>query len=159
MPRGVYSARFFEVWLNSCESPALAATVEARAGDLRTLPPLAWWRHPDYERGVDDLRDAFARLSPLRPLDENALTSVRSWMSGAGGLSEFGRAALGVPRTRSRRFIGRDWMPRRAGKSWKVGPRGLSLEVLTMDERYVFLAWVIRRMELAESPDARLAPG
>ncbi len=153
---GVYSARFFEVWLNSCEAPALAATVEARAGDLRTLPSLRWWRHSDYEGGVDDLRDAFARLSPLRPLDENALTSVRSWMSGAGGLSEFGRqrwACLDALSAFHRSGLD-------AEACWQVvegWTRGLSLEVLTMDERYVFLAWVIRRTELAESQIARLA--
>ena len=143
LPRGVYSARFFEVWLNSCEAAALAATVEARAGDLRTLPSLRRWRHSDYEGGVDDLRDAFGAVCRCDRSTRSCATSVRSWISGAGGLSEFGRqrwACLDVLSAFHRSGLD-------AEACWQVvegWTRGLSLEVLTMDERYVFLAWVIR---------------
>jgi hypothetical protein len=78
--KGVHSARFFEVWLNCCEHSALAAVVAARAHDLKTLPGLSWWRRGEHEDARDDLRDAFARLAPLSPLDEDALNAVQGWM-------------------------------------------------------------------------------
>ncbi len=42
--KGMHTARFFEVWLNVCDGPMLAATVAARAADLKSLGPLPWWR-------------------------------------------------------------------------------------------------------------------
>ncbi len=149
LPRGVYSARFFEVWLNSCETPALAATVEARAGDLRTLPALRWWNHRAYDGAVDDLRDAFARLAPVRPLDENALAAIRSWMT-ASALSEQGRkrwASLDALSAFHRPGLDSE-------ACWQIvegWSRSFTLDALTLDERHLFLAWLIPRMEASES--------
>ena len=55
-------------------------TCMAVPADLSTLGPLPWWGHRDHPGAVDDLRDAFARLAPLAPIDEEALTAVQNWM-------------------------------------------------------------------------------
>lgn len=78
--KGLHTDRFFEVWLNQCDGEALAAVVETRASDLRTLGRLAWWRHGELADTRDDLRDAFARRAPMAPLDEDCLTSVQAWI-------------------------------------------------------------------------------
>ena len=39
--KGLHSARFFELWLNVCDGPALAAAVASRIADLKTFESLA----------------------------------------------------------------------------------------------------------------------
>ncbi len=80
LAKGIHSARFFEVWLNECEGPALAACVSARVGDLKTLPPLSWWRWEEWPDARDDLREGLARLAPMAPLAEETFTAVQGWM-------------------------------------------------------------------------------
>jgi hypothetical protein len=75
-----YPSRFWEIALNVCDGRRLAAVVQARASDLQSLGPLAWWNHRQYPDASNDIRDAFARRIPLAPLDENALSSVQNWM-------------------------------------------------------------------------------
>jgi len=75
--KGIHTARFYELWLNSCDEEILAALVANRAEDLRTLPVLSWWAHGDFP---DDLREAYARLSPMDPLSESSLNAVQRWM-------------------------------------------------------------------------------
>ncbi len=80
LSKGMHTARFFEIWLNTCDGATLAAIVSARVRDLRTLPNLDWWqagKHPDAR---SDVREAFARLAPLAPLPSDALTSLQDWM-------------------------------------------------------------------------------
>ena len=80
LSKGVHTGRFFEVWLNACDGPALAATVAARGRDLRTLPDLSWWDWRSVDGAADDLRDAFARNAPIAPIDEEALGAVQGWV-------------------------------------------------------------------------------
>ncbi len=79
--KATHTARFYELMLNSCDGPRLAKIVSARSRDLRTLGPLAWWNANRFPDAVNDLRDAFARLSPMVPLDEDSLIVVRNWMN------------------------------------------------------------------------------
>ncbi len=78
--KGVHASRFFEVWLNVCDAPLLAASVSARAADLKTLPVLSWWRSGQEPGARDDIREAFARLAPIAPLAEETFTTVQNWM-------------------------------------------------------------------------------
>ncbi|WP_237722433.1 hypothetical protein [Singulisphaera acidiphila] len=78
--KGVHTARFFEVWLNVCDGPTLAATVAARAADLKSLGPIPWWHSCQDPDARNDLRDAFATRSPMAPLPEAGLTAVQNWM-------------------------------------------------------------------------------
>ena len=94
LAKGVYASRFFEVWLNACEGPALAACVAARAGDLKTLPALSWWRYRKHPGATDDLGDAFARLAPMAPLDEDALAPVQAWMRRESRVESFAPAQV-----------------------------------------------------------------
>lgn len=163
LPKGAHSDRFFEVWLNSCESPALAATVAARAADLRTLRPLAWWQWREAPGANNDLRDAFARRAPLVPIDEDALAPLRAWIGAPGdrdqadSLSESARSRwLCLDALSSFHRPGLD-----AEACWQVvegWTRGLSLSVLSLNDRYLFLAWLIPRLEGDDSVRvARLA--
>lgn len=84
--KGLHTARFFEVWLNACDGSALAATVARRAADLRTLSTLSWWTADRYDGARDDLREAFARLAPMAPIEADALPLVQRWLRPAPGL-------------------------------------------------------------------------
>jgi len=165
LAKGVHSARFFEVWLNACDGPALAAAVAARAGDLRTLPALPWWRHRDHPGGADDLRDAFARLAPMAPLDEEALGAVRAWVrrgdrSGpppASALSDAGRS-----RWRCLEALSAYHRPGLGAEAcWQVVEgwyAGLPLAEVAEDDRYRFVAWLVPRLEGGDGVNvARLA--
>ena len=152
LPKGPHTDRFFEVWLNGCEPPALAATVAARASDLLTLPRLSWWGWHDRPGAQNDLREAFARLAPLVPINEDALAHVRSWIGmkrsqgAAGALSEGARLRwLCLDALSSFHRPGLD-----SDACWQLvegWARGLSLSVLSGDERHLFLAWLIPRLE------------
>ena len=76
--------RFFELMLNACDGPALAACASARAADLRSLSPLPWWPAPRTPGATGDLRDGFARIAPMAPLDVETLPAVRAWMRAPG---------------------------------------------------------------------------
>ncbi|WP_254054038.1 hypothetical protein [Singulisphaera sp. GP187] len=80
LTKGMHTGRFFEVWLNVCDGPTLAATVAARAADLKSLGSILWWHANDDPDACHDLRDAFATLSPMAPLPEDGLTAVQNWM-------------------------------------------------------------------------------
>jgi len=150
--------RFWEVALNACDGRRLAAVVAARAGDLATLGPLAWWDHPSQPGGRDDLRDAFARLAPIAPIDEESLSAVQNWMDrpAASGPPARGPrpwlSPLGLARwscidrltkdvyragitDQARRFSIRDW------------PGKLPLAEIPPDDRYRLLAWVVLKLE------------
>jgi hypothetical protein len=79
--------RFWEVILNVCDGRRLAAIIPSRVSDLVTLKPLHWWDHRHHSGASDDIRDAFARLVPIGPLnmapfaeDEKTLDSLIRWM-------------------------------------------------------------------------------
>jgi hypothetical protein len=80
LTKGLHTRRFFEVWLNVCDGPTLAASVARRAADLKSLGPIAWWRSSRETGARNDLRDAFATLAPMAPLPEDGLTSVQNWL-------------------------------------------------------------------------------
>jgi hypothetical protein len=80
LTKGMDTARFFELWLNSTPGSVLGAVIAARGSDLRTLPDLPWWNHGATPGAFDDLRDAFARLAPLAPLPEQEFPAVQAWM-------------------------------------------------------------------------------
>jgi hypothetical protein len=88
LTKGLHTARFFELWLNSIDGLALATIVAARVDDLRTLPDLKWWDHPRTPGARDDIRDAFALLAPMAPLSEHALAILQSWMRRASSVTE-----------------------------------------------------------------------
>lgn len=73
-------ARFFELMLNACDGPALAACAPSRAADLRSLAPLPWWPAARTPGATGDLRDGFARIAPMAPLEVEALPMTRLWM-------------------------------------------------------------------------------
>lgn len=149
--------RFWEVALNVCDGRRLAAVVAARAADLATLGPMPWWGHADHPGAVDDLRDAFARLSPMAPIDEDALNAVQNWMDRPRGssmprgprpwLSSLGQArwicldrlAKDIFREgitdQTRRFSVRDWSDK------------LPLSSLPIDDRYRLIAWVVFKID------------
>lgn len=80
LTKGMHTARFFEVWLNVCDGPTLAASVAARAADLKSLGTIPWWQ-AGRDPGVNsDLREAFATLSPMAPLPAEELSYVQLWM-------------------------------------------------------------------------------
>jgi len=81
----LFRERFWEVVLNVADGPRLASIVSVRADDLPTLGPLSWWAHSRYPESRDDLRDAFARLVPLAPLDESAVMKISAWMNSSRG--------------------------------------------------------------------------
>ncbi len=149
--------RFWEVALNVCDGRRLAAVVAARAADLATLPPMPWWGHADHPGSVDDLRDAFARLAPLAPIDEEALSAVQNWIDRPRGapppkgprpwLSPLGQARWicldrlskdifrrGIT-DQIRRFSVRDWCDK------------LPLSSLPIDDRYRLIAWVVFKID------------
>ena len=80
LSKGMHTARFFEIWLNSCDGATLAAIASARVRDLRTLPNLEWWAAREHDDAPNDIREAFARLAPMAPLPADALTSLQDWM-------------------------------------------------------------------------------
>jgi hypothetical protein len=80
LTKGLHTRRFFEVWLNVCDGPTLAASVARRAADLKSLGPIPWWRSSQGRGARNDLRDAFATLAPMAPLPEDGLTSVQNWL-------------------------------------------------------------------------------
>lgn len=71
--------RFWELILNAAEPSRLGAIVAARAKDLQSLGPLEWWKHAE---SVADLRDAYARMTPLAPLPTGRLPEVERWVEG-----------------------------------------------------------------------------
>ena len=150
--------RFWEVALNVADGRRLAAIVAARAADLTTLGPLPWWDHRNHPGAVDDLRDAFARLAPIAPIDEESLHAVQNWMERPRGadpiprgprpwLSPFGQARWicldrlskeifreGIT-DQVRRFSVRDWSDK------------LPLSSLPIDDRYRMIAWVVFKID------------
>jgi len=72
--------RFYELMLNACDGPALAACVSAHVDGFRKLEPIPWWPSARTPGAVDDLRDGFARLAPMAPLAAETLQLVRAWM-------------------------------------------------------------------------------
>ncbi len=79
-------SRFAEIYLNACDGPRLAAIIAVFAEELGTLETLPWWDHVSHPGANDDIREAFARLAPMAPLDAIddrfpiTLRSVHVWM-------------------------------------------------------------------------------
>ena len=153
-----HPSRFWEVALNGCDGRRLASIVGARAADLETVGHLSWWEHRLCPGARDDLRDAYARLMPLRPIEEGTLCAVEAWMSPSpgdksshlrpvAGISPLGlarwtcivRLSREVDATHlspiDRRFHIREWCHQ------------LPLSEIAEDDRYRLLAWVIRRLD------------
>lgn len=173
--KGMHTARFFEVWLNVCDGPMLAATVAARAADLKSLGPLPWWRSNQDPDACNDLRDAFARLAPMAPLPETGLTSVQNWLRSGRPVEVVSNGDLPLPAegpgpSAARApgespFLSRQGLARwrcleavsgihRSGigsascwQSQADWKQGLPLGTLESADRYRFLAWFIRRVD------------
>ena len=151
--------RFWEVALNVCDGRRLAAVVAARAADLASLGPMTWWDHADHAGAVDDLRDAFARLAPLAPIDEQS-PQRRPELDGGPprdaaaarptdrGSRLLGRAPLGSASTGCRRTSSATGSPTRARRfgvlDWTAK---LPLSSLPIDDRYRMIAWVLFKIE------------
>jgi GTPase-associated protein 1, middle domain len=152
--------RFFELFLNACDRPHLASIVPARAADLKTLPPLSWWDHASHAESFDDLRDGYARIVPLAPIGEGLLFRVRTWIqppSKEGGEESRPRSlsSKGFARWRCLEALTNF---QNAGREpevrWPIvhgWEADLPLLALSSDERYRFLAWIIRGLDAAES--------
>ncbi|WP_145274702.1 GAP1-M domain-containing protein [Tautonia plasticadhaerens] len=81
LDKGTHSARFFEVLLNSCDGPRLAAVVPEFAGDLRTVGGLRWWLGESRGDGTVDLRVAFPGIIPMAPLPSpRCLNPIEAWL-------------------------------------------------------------------------------
>ena len=148
--------RFFALMLNACDGPRLAVVVAARALDLKTLPPLPWWRHARHSGAADDLRDAYARTIPLAPLPLGGTSKVRAWIN-AGGMSDGGLARWRcVEAITNFRHAGAD-----ASARWPVvftWEADLPLGRLEPADRRRFVAWVVAGLDEGESFQlARLA--
>ena len=76
----VLPGRFWELILNAADPTRLAAILPARVKDLQSLGPLKWWDHAQHPGATDDLRDAYARTSPLDPLPTGRLPEVERWL-------------------------------------------------------------------------------
>ena len=180
LAKGLRTARFFELWLNACDTETLAATVVARADDLRTLGPLAWWRYAEHPDAGSDLRDAYARLAPMAPVAVGALPSVRSWTqslsrgergssfdglkgaapeqrlsshSRAGAEGDFHPWASSVGDVSTRLSVFSD-----SGQStqaaWQVlanWRKTVPIGKLDLTDRYRFLAWIIHWLDEHDS--------
>ena len=72
--------RFWTLILNATDSPRRGAVVAARARDLQSLGPLPWWDHANHPGSTDDLRDAYARTTPLDPLPTGRWSEVERWL-------------------------------------------------------------------------------
>ena len=161
--------RFFELLLNACDGPRLAGVVPARAADLRTLPPLPWWDHVRHAGAPNDLREGYVRTVPIVPLGEGRLFLVRNWVEGAsrraGGAGEANSLPLSDRGLARWRCIEAITNFQNAGDEpevrWPIvvgWEADLLLILLPPDDRYRFVAWVIRGLGAAESYQlARLA--
>jgi hypothetical protein len=152
--------RFFELFLNACDPQHLASIVPARAADLKTLPPLSWWGRARHAESLDDFRDGYARIVPLAPIGEGLLFRVRSWIQPP---AQDGNEAKG-PRSLSPKGLAR-WRCLEALTNFQNAGRepevrwpivhgweaDLPLLALTPDDRYRFLAWIVRGLDAAES--------
>ncbi|MEA2632677.1 MAG: hypothetical protein QOE66_2896, partial [Chloroflexota bacterium] len=79
LSKGMHTARFFEVWLNTCSPSQLRAAVADRAADLKHLD-LPWWDSAKVAGAPDDLRERFARLVPMAPFEVGTLPGFRGWL-------------------------------------------------------------------------------
>ncbi len=151
--------RFFEVFLNAGDPHHLASVVPARAADLKTLPPLAWWDHARHAESLDDLRDGYARVVPLVPLGEGRLFLVRNWIQGQSKGAEDGGTRFLSTRGFARwRCLEALTNFQNAGREpevrWPIvhgWESDLPLLALTPDDRYRFLGWIVRGLDAAES--------
>ena len=83
LTKGLHTARFFELWLNSIDgSGRLATIVPDRVDDLRTLPDLRWWNHPRTPRGAPRRHPRRLRSVWLRwlPFPSRPCRCLQSWM-------------------------------------------------------------------------------
>ena len=159
-------ARFFELMLNASAPDHLAILVPARAADLKTLPPMAWWDHGRHPEAVGDLREGYVRTVPLAPIGEGRLFLVRAWVQGPSKSNDDNGSgflsAKGLARWRclealtNFQNVGREPEVRwPIVQGWEAD---LPLHALVPDDRYRFLAWVVRGLDAAESYQlARLA--
>ncbi len=160
--KGLYQrhpSRFWEVVLNVCDGLRLSMVVQARADDLQSLGSLSWWDHARHPDAIDDLRDAFTRLIPFVPLDEDRLSAVQNWMERPRGYEAAPKGTkpwlsmLGLARwtcldqlTREiyrkgatdlgRRFSILDWTRDK-----------LPLSGIHEDDRYRLVAWLIFKLD------------
>lgn len=159
-------ARLYELLLNSADGPALTAIVKARARDFKSIAVrLAWWNSSREPGATDDIRDAFARLAPIAPLETNSRESIADWMrsfreveSGHQDLKplEWEKkvqadwshlSELGLARWRAIEALDRfekdeqndDDRWRHYLAEWKMP----LLNGLDIDDRYRFVAWLI----------------
>lgn len=161
--------RFFELILNACDGSRLASVVAARAADFKTLPPLAWWDHPRHADSRNDLRDGYARMAPLAPVEEGRLFLVRGWIeagskkpTGSGPVIPAALSPLGLVRWRCLEALTNF---QNAGRGpevrWPVvtdWEASLPVSGLAVEDRYRLVAWLILGLDGAESYQiARLA--
>lgn len=179
--------RFYELVLNACDGRALGIVVPELLPALRSLPELRWWRTREHPGSSDDIRDAFARLIPMKPLAANTLDPLRRWMgrapereTGTLEVADFAvgdhptapvaRPAYGEPRVSP--FARDRWRCIEAltgyaraeigeGGRWRLLEgwfKNLPVDQLDETDRYRVVAWVIRDLDrIDELANQRLA--
>ncbi len=168
LTKGVHTARFFELWLNVADGPMLSAIVSSRVSDLQSLGELSWWDFRDHAGSRDDIREAFARRSPMAPLPPDSLPRIKDWLrTGTSPAPAKGRGAntdRRVPQEGGRGSISAKGMARWRCldalsllcdtrrdllECWQefAASRGfLPLATLDESDRYRFTAWIIWRL-------------
>ncbi|HEX8200274.1 MAG TPA: hypothetical protein VF590_07290, partial [Isosphaeraceae bacterium] len=170
LEKGTHSARFFELVLNLCDEPALGAIVPAAAAELKTLGDLPWWDRHRFPGARDDLRDRFARRSPIAPLPRKSLIAALDWLDPPQpgearlvpheeDLLEWSpRDAHSLPKLSAvgrARWLCIEEMTKTRELLW-IGPETVSywggalpLEPLEAPDRYRLLAWLIYKTDPA----------
>jgi hypothetical protein len=150
-------ARFWEVVLNASDGPRLATLIPQFAKEYLTLPVMSWWAFTMYEAATNDVREAFARLAPMGPIEEVHLSYVQNWMKGWQG-SDAGKARwIWIDRLSKGLFRASDRDEHRGLNvfNWRTLP-DYPLRALPLDDRYQILAWIVYRIE--DGSRIQLAP-
>jgi hypothetical protein len=150
-------ARVWEVVLNASDGPRLATLIPQFAKEYLTLPVMSWWAFTMYEAATNDVREAFARLAPMGPIEEVHLSYVQNWMKGWQG-SDAGKARwIWIDRLSKGLFRASDRDEHRGLNvfNWRTLP-DYPLRALPLDDRYQILAWIVYRIE--DGSRIQLAP-
>ncbi|MBX6315140.1 MAG: hypothetical protein IRY99_19855, partial [Isosphaeraceae bacterium] len=176
LDKGTRTARFYELMLNACDGPTLAAALSDAVilGNVKTIGSMPWWASSRSPDAWNDLREGFARMAPLAPLPAEVLPLLRAWMPRLSSSAsppasadreggELGRprtlagplSPLGEARWRCLAALSAFHRPgldaaarRQIARDWAES--GLPLDRLGADDRYRFLAWLIHGWDEAD---------